>query len=93
MVSDDHCMAKGAEKRDIRFSLRIPSSLHTRLRKVADADRRTMADFTLIALERAVDEFETMLAARKAEKSARTIAIGDLIHAPAQAVINKTTAK
>lgn len=64
-------MAKGAEKRDIRFSLRIPSSLHVRLRKAADADRRTMADFTLIALEKAVEDFELALAAKKAEKTGR----------------------
>lgn len=65
---DDLGVTKGSEKRDIRFSLRIPASLHVRLRKAADADRRTMADFTLIALERAVEEFEAALAARKAEK-------------------------
>jgi hypothetical protein len=40
-----------------------------RLRKAADADRRTMADFTLIALERAVEDFEAALAAKKADKS------------------------
>ena len=68
---DDPDVAKGSEKRDIRFSLRIPSSLHARLRKAADADRRTMADFTLIALEHAVDEFEAAVAAKKAEKATR----------------------
>lgn len=65
---DDLGVTKGPEKRDIRFSLRIPASLHARLRKAADADRRTMADFTLIALERAVEEFEAALAAKKTEK-------------------------
>lgn len=66
---DDLRVTKGSEKRDIRFSLRIPGSLHVRLRKAADADRRTMADFTLIALERAVEDFEAALAAKKADKS------------------------
>lgn len=51
-------MAKGPEKRDVRFSMRIPTSLHARLRRAADADRRTMADFTIIVLERALDEIE-----------------------------------
>ena len=64
-VLDDPHVTKGTEKRDIRFSLRIPSSLHTRLRKVAEADRRTMADFTLIALEHAVEAFEVAAAAAK----------------------------
>jgi predicted DNA-binding protein len=76
-VVDDHRVSKGAEKRDIRFSLRIMSSLHTRLRKVADADRRTMADFTLIALENAIDEFEAAVAAKKAEQAARAAALGE----------------
>lgn len=70
-VADYPGVTKGSEKRDIRFSLRIHSSLHARLRKAADADRRTMADFTLIALERAVEEFEAAIAAKKAEKSTR----------------------
>lgn len=51
-------MSKGPEKRDIRFSMRIPDTLHKRLKRASDADRRTMADFTIIALERALDEFE-----------------------------------
>jgi predicted DNA-binding protein len=70
-VVDAPSVAKGAEKRDIRFSFRMPSSLHVRLRKAADADRRTMADFTLIALEHAVEAFETAATARKTEKPAR----------------------
>jgi predicted DNA-binding protein len=68
LVPDDHRVAKGAEKRDIRFSLRIPSSLHVRLKKAADEDRRTMADFTLFAIEHAVEAFE---AASSAKKSGR----------------------
>jgi hypothetical protein len=39
-----------------------------RLRKAADADRRTMADFTLIALEHAVEAFEAFEAAAAAKK-------------------------
>jgi uncharacterized protein (DUF1778 family) len=70
-VVDARLVTKGAEKRDIRFSLRIPASLHARLRKAAEADRRTMADFTLIALEHAVEGFEAALAAKKAEKAMR----------------------
>jgi uncharacterized protein (DUF1778 family) len=64
-------VTKGAEKRDIRFSLRVPASLHVRLRKAAEADRRTMADFTLIALEHAIEAFEAAVAAKKAEKATR----------------------
>ena len=45
-------MAKGSEKRDIRFSMRLPASLHARLRRASDADRRTMADYVIILLER-----------------------------------------
>ena len=52
-------MAKGPEKRDIRFSMRIPASLHARLRKAADADRRTMADYVIILLERDLDRKST----------------------------------
>lgn len=44
-------MTKG-EKRDVRFSMRLPEGLHARLRKAADADRRTMADYVIILLER-----------------------------------------
>lgn len=58
-------MAKGPEKRDVRFSMRLPDSLHKRLRKAADADRRTMADTVLIILERALDDFEAAAAARR----------------------------
>jgi uncharacterized protein (DUF1778 family) len=58
-------VAKGSEKRDIRFSMRIPTSVHARLRRAADADRRTMADFVLIVVERALEEFETAQAARR----------------------------
>jgi uncharacterized protein (DUF1778 family) len=98
MVVDHHRVAKGAEKRDVRFSLRIPSSLRARLRKAADADRRTMADFTLIALERAVDEFEAAVTATKVERSARAVALGELMHTPApalpaSALIDKPTVK
>jgi predicted DNA-binding protein len=92
-VVDDHRVAKGAEKRDIRFSLRLPSSLHTRLRKVADADRRTLADFTLIALEHAIDEFEAAVVAKKAEQAARAAALGESLQPSAQAPIDKKTIK
>jgi len=51
-------VAKGPEKRDIRFSMRMPASLHARLGKVAMADRRTMADFVIIVLEEAIERFE-----------------------------------
>jgi hypothetical protein len=61
-------MAKGPEKRTHRVSMRIPESLHKRLEKAAHADRRTMADFTIIVLERALDEFEAKEAAAAAAK-------------------------
>jgi predicted DNA-binding protein len=70
-VLDDPRVTKGSEKRDIRFSMRLPTSLHSRLRKAAEADRRTMGDFAIIAIERAVEEFEATIAAKKAEKPTR----------------------
>ena len=68
---DNPRVTKGSEKRDVRFSMRLPTSLHTRLRKVAEADRRTMGDFAIIAIERAVEEFEATIAAKKSEKPTR----------------------
>lgn len=49
-------VTKGPEKRDIRFSMRLPAALHAKLRKAAEADRRTMADFVIILLERELTE-------------------------------------
>jgi uncharacterized protein (DUF1778 family) len=51
-------MTKGPQKRDVRFSLRIPASVHVRIRKASEADRRSMADFVLIAIEKALDTVE-----------------------------------
>lgn len=51
-------MTKGPEKRDTRFSLRIPESLHRRLAKAAQADTRTMADLAIILLDRGLTEIE-----------------------------------
>lgn len=51
--------------------MRLPASLHSRLRKAAEADRRTMGDFAIIAIERAVEEFEATIAAKKPEKPTR----------------------
>jgi uncharacterized protein (DUF1778 family) len=51
-------MTKGPQKRDVRFSLRIPASIHVRIRKASEADRRSMADFVLIAIEKALDTVE-----------------------------------
>jgi len=62
-------VAKGPEKRDIRFSMRMPASLHARLAKVAMADRRTMADFVIIVLEEAIERFE---AAQRERGKSRT---------------------
>ena len=44
-------MAKGEEKRTERFSMRLPASVHARLLKAANADRRSMADVALLAIE------------------------------------------
>lgn len=51
--------------------MRLPASLHSRLRKAAEADRRTMGDFAIIAIERAVEEYEATIAAKRAEKPTR----------------------
>lgn len=56
--SQDASMTKGTEKRDVRFSMRIPASLHRRLRKAAEADTRTMADLAIILLDRGLTEIE-----------------------------------
>lgn len=61
-------MAKGKEKRTHRLSMRLPESLHKRLRTASETDRRTMADFAIIAIERALDEFEAEQAARVAKR-------------------------
>lgn len=42
--------------------MRMPESLHARLQRAAQADRRTMADFVLIMLER---ELAALDAAKK----------------------------
>jgi len=70
-VLDNPQVTKGSEKRDVRFSMRLPTSLHIRLRKVSEADRRTMGDFAIIAIERAVEEFEATIAAKKSDKPTR----------------------
>lgn len=49
---------KGTEKRDVRFSMRIPASLHRRLAKASQADTRTMADLAIILLDRGLTEIE-----------------------------------
>jgi len=51
-------MAKGDEKRTERFSMRLPASVHARLREAANADHRTMADVALIAIERYLDTLD-----------------------------------
>lgn len=58
-------MAKGPDKRDIRFSMRLPSDLHARLQKASAADRRTMADFVIIMLERELEALDAAQAGRK----------------------------
>jgi hypothetical protein len=58
-------MATGPKKTKVRLSLPLPVALHARLEKVAEADRRSMKDFAIIALERAIDDFEAAQAAKK----------------------------
>jgi predicted HicB family RNase H-like nuclease len=45
-------MTKGPEKRDKRFSLRIPESVLKRMQTAARADRRSAADWVLLLVER-----------------------------------------
>lgn len=59
---DDRAVPKTTIK---RVPLRLPAALHDRLRKAAAIDRRSMNDFMIIALERALDTFEAEQAARK----------------------------
>ena len=51
-------MAKGEEKRTERFSMRLPASIHSRLLRAANADRRSMADAALIAIEMHLDKLD-----------------------------------
>ena len=53
-------------KTEVRLSLTLPVDLHARLLAVSKLDRRSMKDFALIAVERAVAEFEAQHAAKKA---------------------------
>lgn len=53
------------EKRRTRLCMWLPDNLHARLRKVADLERRTMADTGIIAVERYLDAVEAELAERK----------------------------
>lgn len=54
-----------AKRRLKRVCMWIPEDLHKRLRKVADAERRTMADTGIIAIERYLDAVEAEQAERK----------------------------
>lgn len=58
-------MSDGPKKRLKRVCMWLPDSLHTRLRKVADLKRRTMADTAIIAVERYLDATEAEQAERK----------------------------
>jgi len=58
-------MAKGPQKTEVRLSLTLSVDLHKRLAAVAKVDKRTMKAFAEVAVERAVDEFEAAMAARK----------------------------
>lgn len=54
------------EKRRLtRLCMWMPDNLHARLRKVAEIERRTMADTGIIAIERYLDAAEAEHAARK----------------------------
>ena len=53
--SDTWRMAKGAEKRAARFSMRLPPSLYDRLLDAANGDHRSMTDIVVIAVEKHLD--------------------------------------
>lgn len=58
-------MSEGPKKRLKRICVWVPEGLHTRLRKVADIERRTMADTSIIAIERYLEAFEAEQSARR----------------------------
>lgn len=45
--------------------MRMPRDLHARLQRAAEGDRRTMADFVIIMLERELEALEAAQASRK----------------------------
>lgn len=47
-------MVKGPEKRDERVTVRMPSSLRKAIERAAVRDRRSVADWIVLALEAAV---------------------------------------
>lgn len=61
----DAVVAKATAKRKIRFSMWLPDDLHERLERAAEIDHRTKSAFTIVALQRALDEFEAAESARK----------------------------
>ena len=51
-------MTKGPEKRDKRFSLRIPEGVLKRLQAAAKDERRSAADWVLLLIERELEALE-----------------------------------
>ena len=64
-AADDAAVAKAPSKRKIRISMWLPPDLHERLERAAEADHRTKTAFTIVALKRALDEFEASEVVRK----------------------------
>lgn len=52
-VIDHAAMAKGST---VRFCMNLPRELHARLRRAAERDRRSMADFVIVLVEQRLAE-------------------------------------
>lgn len=59
-MADTGCVTKGDHKRDKRLSMRISSPLLARLQKRAKADRRSVADWTLLLIEAELDRLDKL---------------------------------
>lgn len=64
-------MPKGPERREARFTLRLPPSLRDAIERCADKDRRSVSDWIVLALERAVAAVEPPEPPRPVSKRAQ----------------------
>lgn len=73
--SDSPCMTlrvvtKGQEPRDYRLTIRIPTSLHTAIKRTAVDDKRSVSDWIVVTLQSVIAEREAR-AQREKERPKR----------------------
>jgi predicted DNA-binding protein len=68
VAGETHGLVKGPTKRDERISIRLPGDVHSRLKSIASADGRSVADWSYRAIERELLRAERHLAKKRATR-------------------------